>query len=78
MFQDIMMVGEVPSCENLLIFPHPERHLSKKAVRGRYLTEIKFKHVHNYVLFNYDGLRSFNKYNIKMLLFLNNFFYTFI
>ena len=45
--------------ENLSIFSHPRQPFLKNTVRGRYLIEIKFKHAHNYVLFNYDEFRSF-------------------
>jgi hypothetical protein len=51
--------GEVPLSENLLIFSNPEWPAPKNIVRGRYLSEIKFRQAHNYVLFNCDELRPF-------------------
>ena len=41
--------GEVPSSENLSIFSNPGRSTPKNVIRGRYLSEIKFKQAHNYV-----------------------------
>jgi len=35
--------SEVPSSENLLIFSNPGRPTPKNAVRGRYLSKIKFR-----------------------------------
>jgi len=32
---------------------------SNQSVRGTYLTKIKFRHAHNYVLLNCDELKSF-------------------
>jgi len=49
----------VPSSGNLSILSNPGRPIPKNVVRGRYLSEIKFKQAHNYVLFNCDELRSF-------------------
>ena len=46
--------GEVHSSGNLSIFSNPGRPTPKNAVRGRYLSEIKFRQAHNYVLFNCD------------------------
>jgi hypothetical protein len=51
--------GEVPSNGNLSIFSNPGRPTPKNAVRGRYLSEIKFRQTYNYVLFNCDELRPF-------------------
>jgi hypothetical protein len=51
--------GEVPLSENLSIFSNPGRPAPKNIVRGRYLSEIKFRQAHNYVLFNCDELRPF-------------------
>jgi hypothetical protein len=51
--------GEVPSSENLSIFSNPGRPTPKNAGRERYLSEIKFRQAHNYVLFNYDELGPF-------------------
>jgi hypothetical protein len=53
--------GEVYSSGNLSIFSNPGRPTPKNAIRGRYLSEIEFKQVHNYVLFNCDELRPFIK-----------------
>jgi hypothetical protein len=53
--------GEVPSSGNLSIFSNPRRPIPKKAVRGRYLSEIEFRQTHNYILFNCDELRPFIK-----------------
>jgi hypothetical protein len=53
--------GEVPSSGNLSIFSNPGRPTPKNVVRGKYLTEIKFRQAHNYVLFNCDELRPFIK-----------------
>jgi hypothetical protein len=54
--------GEVPSSGNLSIFSNPGRPTPKNAGRERYLSEIKFRQAHNYVLFNYDELRHFIQY----------------
>jgi len=51
--------GEVPSSGNLSIFYNPGRPIPKNVVKERYLLEIKFRQAHNYVIFNYDGLRPF-------------------
>jgi hypothetical protein len=51
--------GEVPSIENLSIFSNSEWPTPKNAIRERYLSEIEFRQVYNYMLFNYDELRSF-------------------
>jgi hypothetical protein len=51
--------GEVPSSGNLSIFFNPRRPAPKNIVKGRYLVEIEFRQVHNYVLFNYDKLKPF-------------------
>jgi hypothetical protein len=51
--------SEVPSSENLSIFFNPGQPTPKNIVRGRYLSKIKFKQAHNYVLFNCDELRPF-------------------
>jgi hypothetical protein len=34
-------------------------NLYQKVLRGKYLKKIKFRHAHNYMLFNCDELRSF-------------------
>jgi len=39
--------GEVPSNGNLSIFSNPGRPTSKNVVRGRYLSKIEFRQVHN-------------------------------
>jgi len=52
-------VGEVPLSENLSIFSNPGRPILKNAIRGRYLSEIKFKQANKYVLFNCHELRYF-------------------
>jgi hypothetical protein len=51
--------GEGSSSENLSIFSNPGWPTPKNVVRGRYLSEIKFRQAHNYVLFNCDELRPF-------------------
>jgi len=51
--------GEVSSNGNLSIFSNPGRPTPKNVVRGRSLSEIEFRQVHNYVLFNCDELRPF-------------------
>ena len=52
--------GEVASSGNLSIFSNPGcQPTPKNVVRGRYLSEIKFKQAHNYVLFNCDEVRPF-------------------
>jgi hypothetical protein len=51
--------GEESSSENLSIFSNPGWPTPKNVVRGRYLSEIKFRQAHNYVLFNCDELRPF-------------------
>jgi len=51
--------NEVPSSENLSIFFNHGRPTPKNIIRGRYLSKIKFKQAHNYVLFNCDELRPF-------------------
>jgi len=51
--------GEVSSSVNLSIFSNAGRPTPKNVIRGRYLSEIKFKQAHNYVLFNYDELRPY-------------------
>jgi hypothetical protein len=51
--------SEVPYSGNLSIFSNTGRPTPKNAVRVRYLSKIKFKQAHNYVLFNYDELRPF-------------------
>jgi hypothetical protein len=43
----------------LSIFFHAEWLVPKKPVSWRYLTEIKLRHVHNYVLFNRNELKHF-------------------
>jgi hypothetical protein len=53
--------GEVHSSRNLSIFSNPGRPTPKNAMRGRYLSEIKFRQAHNYILFNSDELRPFIK-----------------
>jgi len=52
---------KVPSSGNLSIFSNPGRPTPKNVARGRYLSEIKFRQAHNYVLFNRDELRPFIK-----------------
>jgi hypothetical protein len=51
--------GEMPSSGNLSILSNPGWPTSKNVVRERYLSEIKFKQAHNYVLFNCNELRPF-------------------
>jgi len=51
--------GKVLSSGNFSIFFHAEWLVPKKPVSGRYLTEIKLRYVHNYVLFNCNELRHF-------------------
>jgi len=53
--------GEVPLSGNLSIFSNLGRLTPKNAMRGRYLSEIKFRQAHNYVLFNCDELGPFIK-----------------
>jgi len=48
---------EMPSSGNLSIFYNLGRLVAKNAIRGRYLSEIEFRQVYKYVLFNYDELR---------------------
>jgi hypothetical protein len=43
----------------LSIVSNPGWPTPKNTIRGRYLSEIKFKQAHNYVLFNCDELRPF-------------------
>jgi hypothetical protein len=50
---------KMPSNGNLPISSHLRWPLSKNIVRGRYLIEIEFRYAHNYVLFNFNELRSF-------------------
>jgi hypothetical protein len=45
------------SSGNLSIFSNLGRPVAKNAIRGRYLSEIEFRQVYKYVLFNYDELR---------------------
>jgi len=54
--------GEVPSSGNLSIFSNPRWPTPQNAIRERYLSEIKFRQAHNYILLNYDKLRPFIKY----------------
>jgi hypothetical protein len=49
----------VSSSENLSVFSNPGWPIPKNVVRGRYLSEIEFRQVHNYVLFNYNEPRPF-------------------
>jgi len=51
--------GELPSSGNFSIFSNLGRPKPKNTVRGRYLSEIEFRQVHNYVLFKCDELRTF-------------------
>jgi hypothetical protein len=51
--------GEVPSNGNLSIFSNLGRPTTKNVIRGRYLSEIKFRQTYNYVLFNCDEMRPF-------------------
>jgi len=51
--------GEVPSSGNLSIFSNHGQATRKNVVRGRYFSEIEFRQVHNYVLFNCDELKPF-------------------
>jgi hypothetical protein len=51
--------GEVSSSGILLVFSNLGQPTPKNVVKGRYLSEIKFKQAHNYVLFNCDELRPF-------------------
>ena len=53
--------GEVPSSGNWSIFSNSGRPTPKNAIGGRYLSEIEFRQTHNYVLFNCDEPRPFNK-----------------
>ena len=51
---------EVLLSVDLSIFSHSKRLLYiKKTMRERYLTKTKFRHAHNFMLFNYDKLRLF-------------------
>lgn len=54
--------GELSSIENFSIFDHPRWPLLSYVVRWRYLTDIKFRQAHTYLLFNYDGLTPFVHY----------------
>jgi hypothetical protein len=68
--------GRVFEGEFVSIFLSWTTFIKKNIVKGIYLTEIKFKHTYNYMLFNYDKLKSlFNKHN--NMLFSNNFWYAF-
>jgi hypothetical protein len=48
--------GEVPLGGNLSIFSNPGRPTPKNVVKGRYLSEMKFRQAHNYIIFNYHEL----------------------
>jgi len=50
---------KVSLCENLSIFSHLGRSVLKIAVKGRYMSEIEFRQVHNHGIFNCNELRPF-------------------
>jgi len=50
----------VPLSGNLSILSNPGQPTPKNVVKGRYLSKIKFKQAHNYVLFNCDELTFYS------------------
>jgi hypothetical protein len=67
--------GEMPSSENLSIFSNLGRPAQKNTVSRRYLSKIKFRQTHNYMLFNYDELDIlFSKYIYYFNFIINGLF----
>jgi hypothetical protein len=68
--------GEVPLSENLSIFSNSGQPTQKNTVIRRYLSKIKFRQIHNYILFNCDELDLLFSEYINSLNFVINGLFT--
>jgi hypothetical protein len=68
--------GEVPLSENLSIFSNSGQPTQKNTVSRRYLSKIKFRQIHNYILFNCDELDLLFSEYINFLNFVINGLFT--
>jgi len=67
--------GKMSSSENLSIFSNSKRPAPKNTVSRRYLSEIKFRQTHNYMLFNCEELDLlFSKYIYYLNFIINGLF----